>query len=105
MPWRRLQKDHPAILDLLDVIVPEPFVTTLDSASLRGSINQPLIALSDLGRRRYPAGKSMPKKRLQIEVNEQNIWIIGIPEKGDLERIEQHCQANGLDLGHVSWRS
>lgn len=38
----------------------------------------------------------MPKKRLQIEVNEQNIWIIGIPEKGDLERIEQHCQANGL---------
>jgi len=105
MPWRRLQKDHPAILDLLDVIVPEPFVTTLDSASLRGSINQPLIALSDLGRRRYPAGKSMPIKRLQIEVNEQNIWIIGIPEKGDLERIEQHCQANGLDLGQVSWRS
>ena len=45
------------------------------------------------------------KESLQIEVNEQNIWIIGIPEKGDLERIEQHCQANGLDLGYVSWRS
>ncbi|MBK7674310.1 MAG: 4Fe-4S cluster-binding domain-containing protein [Candidatus Accumulibacter sp.] len=24
MPWRRLQKDHPAILDLLDVIVRNP---------------------------------------------------------------------------------
>ncbi len=105
MPWRRLQRDHTAILSHLDAIVPEPFVVKLDSATLRGSTNQPLLALSDLGRRRYASEAAEPRKRLQIEVGDRNIWIIGIPEKGDLERIEQHCRAHGLDLGQVSWRS
>lgn len=105
MPWRRLQKDYPEILRQLDAIIPEPFVVKLDSAALRGSTNQPLLALSDLGRRRYATGTTAPRKHLQIEVSDRNVWIVGIPQKGDLERIEQHCLANGLDLGQVSWRS
>jgi anaerobic ribonucleoside-triphosphate reductase activating protein len=107
LPLRRLQADYAPILALLDAIIPEPFVQTLPAAALRGSANQPLVALSDLGRRRYSSGNvsGSAGKRLQIQVDENRIWMIGIPKTGDLERLEASCRERGLLLDGVSWRA
>lgn len=107
LPLRRLQTDYALILALLDAIVPEPFVQMLPATALRGSSNQPLVALSDLGRRRYSGGSvsGSAAKRLQIQVDENRIWMIGIPSAGDLERLEANCRERGLLLDGISWRA
>lgn len=107
LPLWRLQANYASILALLDAIIPEPFVQTLPAAVWRGSANQPLVALSDLGRHRYSSGNVLDSaaKRLQIQVDENRIWMIGIPAAGDLERLEANCRERGLLLDGVSWRA
>ena len=108
-PLRTLERKHPKILARLDAIIPEPYVDTVPVSHLwRGSHNQPLVPLSDRGRARYadyveaPAGTG--GKRMQAAVEGGRIWMIGIPERGDMARVEALCASRGLALDKVSWR-
>ena len=108
-PLRRLERDYRYILDGLDAVIPEPYVENLPLGNLwRGSVNQPLVPLSERGRRRYaefidrPAGANA--KRLQVAVDAKRIWYIGIPARGEMERIESTCRSRGLVFVHSSWR-
>jgi len=108
-PLRRLEREHSAILDRLDALVPEPFVESLPLGGIwRGSANQTLVPLSTLGRERYarfvdaPAGAAA--RRLQVAVEPDRIWYIGIPGRGDMARIEQACAERGLVFLRRSWR-
>ncbi len=50
-PWRRLKRLYSRIVRLVDAIVPEPYVRHLShERRWRGSANQPLIPLTQLGR-------------------------------------------------------
>ena len=108
-PLRTLERKHPKILALLDAIIPEPYVDTVPVSHLwRGSRNQPLVPLSERGRARYaeyveaPAGAG--GKRMQAAVEGGRVWMIGIPERGDMARVEALCASRGLALYKVSWR-
>lgn len=108
-PLKTLKRKHAGVLALLDAIIPEPYVDNLPLTGVwRGSSNQPLVALSDRGRARYAAffDASAPAqgKRIQAAVEGGRIWMIGIPERGDMERVEALCASRGLTLGQVSWR-
>jgi anaerobic ribonucleoside-triphosphate reductase activating protein len=108
-PLKTLERRHAKLLALLDAIVPEPFVENVPVTHLwRGSRNQPLVPLSERGRARYaeyidaPAGTG--GKRMQAAVEGGRIWMIGIPERGDMARVEALCASRGLTLEKVSWR-
>jgi len=108
-PLRTLERKHPKILALLDAIIPEPYVDAVPVSHLwRGSRNQPLVPLSERGRSRYaeyveaPAGAG--GKRMQAAVEGGRVWMIGIPERGDMARVEALCASRGLALDKVSWR-
>jgi len=108
-PLKTLERKHAKLLALLDAIVPEPFVESVPVTHLwRGSRNQPLVPLSERGRARYagyidaPAGSG--GKRMQAAVEGGRIWMIGIPERGDMARVETLCASRGLTLEKVSWR-
>ena len=108
-PLRVLERRHPKILARLDAIIPEPYVDTVPVSHVwRGSHNQPLVPLSERGRARYadyveaPAGTG--GKRMQAAVEGGRIWMIGIPERGDMARVEALCASRGLALDKVSWR-
>jgi anaerobic ribonucleoside-triphosphate reductase activating protein len=108
-PLRTLRKGHGGILDLLDAIIPEPFVETLPLGGIwRGSSNQPLVALSERGRSRYAAFSERPAsdaaKRLQVAVEKDRIWYIGIPDRGDMARLEAASRERGLHFAKTSWR-
>jgi len=32
------------------------------------------------------------------------VWMIGLPARGDIERVEALCRDRGLKLTEVSWR-
>jgi len=108
MPYRVLQKSFSNVLSHLDVLIPEPFLERQPTAHLRGSSNQRIVLLSDLGRSRYgDMGKDcLQEKKFQIEVEpDGGIWFIGIPERGDMERMEAYCASRGMLLHGHSWRS
>ena len=108
-PLARLQRDHAPLLALLDAIIPEPYVQTRPLVNVwRGSGNQPLVPLSARGRERYAshvdAAADGAGKRMQLAVEGGRVWLIGIPARGDMARVETLCAERGLALENVSWR-
>lgn len=109
LPFARLQRDFTHVLTKLDAIVPEPYVGTLSGPRLwRGSANQKLIALSELGQERYApfTEENLPSEReFQVQIQDGRIWFIGIPGRNDMEKLEAACAAKGLILTGSSWRA
>lgn len=109
LPLKRLRSEHAAILNRLDALIPEPFAAARGTPRpLRGSANQPLVELSDLGRSRYGVVARTvgpPARRIQLLVRDGRVECIGIPEHGDLERLEAAAAAKGIILTDVSWRA
>ena len=108
-PHATLQKRHATLLAKLDAIIPEPFVEGLPLDRLwRGSSNQALMPLSDRGRARYAPYVDAPAdafgKRIQVGIDGQRIWFVGIPARGDMASLESRCAERGIELKSVSWR-
>lgn len=103
MPVRHLITKHKAIVDRLDALIPEEFRDDLPTeAAWRGSSNQPLLLLSELAQRRYhePSGQ---RPRMQVALGEKDLWMIGIPRRGDLQRLQELSNKHGLQLEEASW--
>jgi anaerobic ribonucleoside-triphosphate reductase activating protein len=108
-PLAALTRRHADILALLDAVISEPFVEQLPMTHvLRGSSNQRLVPLSLLGEQRYASmvdRQSDPDaKRIQMAVQGQRVWYIGIPKRGDMARLEQLCALQGIEFDQASWR-
>jgi anaerobic ribonucleoside-triphosphate reductase activating protein len=105
-PFEELQRRHPAVLRMLDCIVPEPFVLDDPSeASLIGSANQRVVPLTELGRARYGIDLQPGRRQIQISADESNVWYIGIPARGDMVRVMEAMRSRGVDQGEISWRA
>ena len=105
LSFKRLQREHSALLKRLDALIPEPFAEGQPTkAAWRGSDNQPLVILSDLGRSRY-AEMPQSTQTMQVAVVEGAAWFIGIPRRGDLDRLQSMATNRGLALEDVSWNS
>lgn len=109
LPFARLRSDFPGILDSLDAIIPEPYVNGLPTSRVwRGSSNQPLIPLSELGRERYQsfiAAERGGKGAFQVVAQAGHIWFVGIPGRGDMDRLAEAGRRRGIVQEDVSWRA
>jgi anaerobic ribonucleoside-triphosphate reductase activating protein len=109
LPIARLRRDFSPILGRLDAIISEPYVARLPSNRIwRGSANQSLVPLSDLGQQRYaPFVDAAPTKKgsFQVMTQEGRIWFIGIPARGDFEKLELACRDRGVVAEGMSWRA
>lgn len=108
-PLKTLQKRHSKLLARLDALIPEPYADQLPLTHLwRGSQNQTLITLSPRGTERYApyvdAAAESFGKRLQIQLDGQRLWSIGIPARGDMAALEALAQERGVSFSEVSWR-
>jgi len=102
-----LSKHHQKILPFLDVIVPEPYNADLSKSNqLYGSANQQVVIISPLGAERY--GEHLPsdmRTKMQVSAKDGKLWFIGIPDRGDMERVNEICASKGLNLKGNSWRT
>ena len=108
LPLASVKRRYPHILALLDVLVPEPYIAGRGAPGpWRGSSNQPLVPLTELGRARYgdEAQFAQDSPRVQVSVEHGAAWFIGIPKPGDLEALEERARARGVVMGGVSWRA
>ena len=108
-PLRTLERRHASILARLDAVIPEPYVDGLPLGNVwRGSANQTLVPLSARGRARFAAHVDRPvepdAKKMQMAVEGGRVWMIGVPARDDMARVESLCAARGLALSKVSWR-
>lgn len=105
----RLRKEHARLLERIDALMCDPFVEALPTARpWRGSDNQRLVPLTALGHGRYDAFVDVApgeSKRFQVVADGKRIWFVGIPHRGDLDRIEQACAERGVSLAATSWRA
>lgn len=108
LPLRRLETQYPELVARLDALIPEPY---LERRARRepwaGSDNQALVLLTPLARERYETMSTgdEQRKRFQVTVTGRAIWLIGIPDRGDLEAVREACARDGLLLKDISWRA
>lgn len=96
------------ILKLCDAVVTGPYVERLnDGSPLRGSANQRLIPLTPLGEQRYGADEN-DGRRMQVCVEDgaegRRVYYIGIPRRGDMDRLSAVLDGAGVRAGEASWR-
>lgn len=72
----------------------------------RGSANQRLRPLTALGRLRYSAHVTTQSANpaVQARVDEAGVWLVGVPQRGMLARLDRDLRAAGMPADRVSWR-
>ncbi|MDN3353094.1 4Fe-4S single cluster domain-containing protein [Actinomadura sp. DC4] len=97
------------LLALCDAVVTGPYIGRLNSQDFRhlwrGSTNQRIIPVSELGEKRYgdaEGGETRPHMQMSVEAD--RIYYIGIPRRGDMERLTERLSLSGVHGGEVSWR-
>jgi anaerobic ribonucleoside-triphosphate reductase activating protein len=101
--WSRLRGE--AALAHSDAVVAGPYVERRNTGSaLRGSDNQRIVALTELGTRRYGDPAALSPARLQVAVDGDTVALIGIPRRGDLDRMRERLAARGIELETVTWQ-
>ena len=105
----KLKKDHAGVLERIDALICDPYVEGRPTERWwRGSDNQRLVPLSPLGEARYAQYVDAPvegPKRFQVVADGKRMWFVGIPHRGDLDRIEAACAERGVALTATSWRA
>ena len=104
----QLKSDFAPLLARLDAVVPEPFVQGAPTIlPLRGSANQSIVPLSPLGIARYSGDAldalAAQRERIQVEVDGDTIWFIGIPEQGVMTQVRKQASDAGITIRRPSW--
>lgn len=105
-PLERLRQHHSAILAGADAVISEPYVAArAPGGRWWGSSNQVLTALSPLGEERYVDAEGKGGPAMQVSIDMEHIWMIGVPRPMDMARLERATRVRGLEIGLVSWRA
>lgn len=103
---KRLRVDHGNLLSRIDAVVAGPFVESMPTDLIwRGSSNQTIEPLTPLGVERYgPYLDERPGRPvMQVASADGAIWWIGIPRRGDMERMRTAMERRGVRFEEVSW--
>jgi anaerobic ribonucleoside-triphosphate reductase activating protein len=105
--WPRLatRPECAAALALCDAVVAGPYVERRNTGvALRGSDNQQIVPLTALGRARYGDPASLPVPPMQVSLDGDTVRLIGIPRRGDLDRMRAGLAARGIAVEAVTWQ-
>jgi len=95
-----LKKRFQDVLKHIDVLVSEPYVEAEgDELIWRGSDNQKIHLLSEKAKEIYPKEINKMKfegRRMQFSVVGNDVYMIGIPARSDLDRLYEIMRERGL---------
>lgn len=97
----------PRVPALVDALVTGPYRAGEPTDLIwRGSANQRLVPLGERGHERYSRWVDARPERppLQVQVEDDRVWLIGVPRTGDLGRLERQLRERRVGLEEVSWR-
>jgi anaerobic ribonucleoside-triphosphate reductase activating protein len=91
-----------------DVLITGRFDITAPTGLVwRGSANQRMLLRTPLGRHRYAdLADHVPERTpMQVSVDDDGIWLIGVPRTGGMSGLERGLLDRGIRLGTRSWRA
>ena len=96
-----LLAEHTEIIEMIDVLVSDPYKPNMGTTlTLRGSDNQRISILTDLGRARYPVGLDFEpwaaRRRLDIFFEGDAVWMAGIPQAGEMAHLREELARRGV---------
>ena len=94
----------PEAFALADAVIAGPYVAARAGTRWWGSGNQRLVARDDGVAARYESALSEAPAELQVAVEQGHVFVIGVPGRGALARMEAGLANAGVSLGGVSWR-
>ena len=94
----------PGAFALADAVIAGPYVAAQPGTRWWGSGNQRLITRDDETAARYRAALRSAPSELQVSVESGQVFVIGVPSRGTLARMEARMADAGIRLGGVSWR-
>jgi len=99
-----LYQNYSKIISMIDLLITEPFIESLPTNKIwRGSDNQKIYLISKQAKRRYK-DKNLDSTlhngdlTIQIEISDNSLFIIGIPKRGDLGRLEKILKDKGVKI-------
>ncbi|MEQ1611436.1 MAG: 4Fe-4S single cluster domain-containing protein [Hyphomicrobiaceae bacterium] len=99
-PFERLAEPLRRMNGFIDALISEPYLAHApETLPLRGSDNQRLHMLTDLGRERFSAFEHPDQCKQTFDVmfdDDGAVWLAGIPRRGDFERLKVRLS----QLGH-----
>ncbi|GAB3430837.1 4Fe-4S cluster-binding domain-containing protein [Actinophytocola sediminis] len=103
--WSRLggRAEYATALAHCDAVVAGPYVERRNTGNaLRGSDNQRIVPRTALGEARY-GGDPARSPALQVFLEGAAVRLIGIPRRGDLDRLRAGLAARGVHTENVTW--
>jgi anaerobic ribonucleoside-triphosphate reductase activating protein len=103
-PYEALTRHLAASDGLIDAIITDPFRREIDQTmALRGSDNQRLFLLTARGREKFAEYERQAEQRdytLDVMFDDETgeIFMAGIPARGDLQRLAADLEADGHHL-------
>lgn len=99
--WEKLCPRVQSWQALADVVISDPFVSSApQSLAWRGSDNQRMHLLTDLGRSRYKAwvhaSREALPKAMDVFFDHGTVWMAGIPDAGSMEAIQTALADSGF---------
>lgn len=91
-------------LSRCDAVVAGPYVERRNRGTeLRGSDNQEIVTRTPLGAERYGGSAAAPSPAMQLSLAADAVRLIGIPRRGDLDRLRAGLAARGITAEAVTW--
>ena len=94
----------PEAFTLADAVIVGPYRVAEPPTAWWGSGNQRLVARDAPRAARYAAAQPETPGELQVAVESQRVFIIGIPDRRTLTQLESRLAESGVHLEGVSWR-
>ncbi len=95
----------PELMSLVDCVVAGPYRQELPAGGrLVASENQTIEFATPRVQARYAAWLSSRGSRLQVMVDDKDLYVVGLPEAGDLNDFESRLRDRGIELADVTWR-
>jgi anaerobic ribonucleoside-triphosphate reductase activating protein len=96
----------PTLVAAADCVVSGPYRADRPAAGrLLASDNQRLSFCTPDVERRYRGWLTAPGPDLQVAADDRDLYLVGLPAAGDLDRFATGLQDRGVTLGAVSWRA
>jgi len=100
--WENLVHRLASFDGLIDALITDPFLTDVpQTLALRGSDNQRLHFLSTLGRTMFQSYNrllTVTDHVLDVMVDGDEVWMAGIPRRGDLQKLSEFMHAGGNSI-------
>lgn len=106
LTFEQIEKQEYQLADAVDAMVCGPYERNRPRAGrLLASDNQELVILNEAFRSYFETYAQDAQRALQFDVGESGIYLVGMPDSGDLEQFEKELAKRGVMLGEVSWHN